>query len=290
MMKEQNTIKSATDPGGKKKSIPQEPASQGIWSGTISFSLVAIPVRLVKSVEPGRVSFHLLHNRDYSPLERKMFCPEEEKIVPPDEIVRGYEIQPGKHILVTGEELESVSPDRSRTIEITEFIDIREVDPIYYDHPYFLVPLKGGEKSYSLLVESMRRTNKAGLAKFVLDEREYVVLIVSRDNALAMSTLHYSDEILPMALVAAEASDEEINIVKKSIKAMMTDFAPEKYSNNRRQKLLDIVNKKVKKKSEVKAPEVEEEEKAEGMADLMTALEKSMRTVKKNGPIKHGKN
>jgi DNA end-binding protein Ku len=290
MMIKTSKAKAANDAAKKSEAALREPALQGMWSGTISFSLVAIPVRLVKSVEPGRVSFHLLHNKDFSPLERRMFCPEEEKIVPPDEIVRGYEIEPGKHILVTGEELESVSPDRSRTIEITEFIDIREVDPIYYDHPYFLVPLKGGEKSYSLLAECMRRTNKAGLAKFVLDEREYVVLILSRDGALAVSTLHYSDEILPMAPVAAEASDEEINIVKKSIKPMMADFTPEKYSNGRRQKILDIVNKKARKKDEVEAPEIEEEEKAEGMADLMTALEKSMHAVKKGGPVKHGKN
>ena len=199
MMIKTTKAKAANDAAKKNEAALREPALQGMWSGTISFSLVAIPVRLVKSVEPGRVSFHLLHNKDFSPLERRMFCPEEEKIVPPDEIVKGYEIEPGKHILVTGEELESVSPDRSRTIEITEFIDIREVDPIYYDHPYFLVPLKGGEKSYSLLAECMHRTNKAGLAKFVLDEREYVVLILSRDGALAVSTLHYSDEILPMA-------------------------------------------------------------------------------------------
>src|SRR5512135_2862238 len=172
-------------------------AVQGIWSGTVSFSLVAIPVRLVKAIEPGRISFRLLHNKDYSPLARRMFCPEEEKMVPPDEIVRGFEIAPNKYILMTEEELESVSPERSRTIEIVEFIDMKEVDLIYFDHPYYLVPSKGGEKAYQLLVEVMRRTHKAGLAKFVLAEREYLVAVASRDGALVMTTLHYSDEILP---------------------------------------------------------------------------------------------
>src|SRR5512135_127525 len=114
-------------------------AAQGIWSGTISFSLVAIPVRLVKAVEAGRVSFHLLHSKDYARLARKMFCPEEQVTVPPDEIIRGYEIVPGKYILLTDEELESVSPERSRTIEIVDFIDRRAMDPIYCDHPYYLV-------------------------------------------------------------------------------------------------------------------------------------------------------
>src|SRR5512144_2056076 len=110
-------------------------AVQGIWSGTISFSLVAIPVRLVKAIEPGHVSFHLLHNKDYSRLSRKMFCSAENIMVPPDEVVRGYEIVPGKYLVMTDEELESVSPERSRTIEIVDFVDAREVDPLYFDHP-----------------------------------------------------------------------------------------------------------------------------------------------------------
>ena len=136
-------------------------ALQEIWNGTVSFSLVAIPVKLVRAVEPGRVSFHMLHSKDHSPLARRMYCPAEEKIVPVDEIIRGHEIGPDKYIVVTDKELESVSPERSRTIEITEFIDINEVDPVYYDHPYYLVPSKGGEKAYRLLVEVMRRTNKS---------------------------------------------------------------------------------------------------------------------------------
>jgi DNA end-binding protein Ku len=284
-MKNPGKIRSARYIGKQDESLSREMPSQGIWTGTVSFSLVAIPVRLVKAVEPGRVSFHLLHTKDYSPLERKMFCPEEEKMVPSEEIIRGFEIEPGKHVVVTDEELESVSPDRSRTIEIAEFIDIKEVDPIYYDHPYFLVPLKGGEKSYRLLAESMQRTKRAGLAKFVLDDRECIVLITSRDGALAASTLHYRDEILSgdaMAPAIDGASDEEENIMKKKIKGMMTDFAPERYSNDRRKRLLDMINKKVKKRAEVEAPEVGEEEETEGMADLMTALEKSMHKVKKS--------
>src|SRR5512137_191180 len=123
-----------------KLPAPGGQAGQTLWSGTISFSLVAIPVHLVKAVEPGRVSFRLLHSTDYSPLLRKMVCPKEGKVVPPDEIVRGYEIGPDRYIPITDREFESVSPERSRTIEIVEFIDMAEVDPIYFDHPYYLVP------------------------------------------------------------------------------------------------------------------------------------------------------
>jgi DNA end-binding protein Ku len=261
-----------------------EGALQGIWSGTISFSLVAIPVQLVKAAEPGRVSFRMLHSRDYSPLLRRMVCPEEEKIVPTDEIIRGYELGPGKYILITDEELESVSPERSRTIEIVEFIDMKDVDPIYYDQPYYLVPLKGGEKSYRLLVEVMSRANKAGLAKFVLGEREYLVAVKSTGRALSLITLHYSDEILPDEGIAPEEGKmepEEKSRMKKIIKGMTADFNPDKFADERREKILEILKKKAKRTAPVEAPEVEEEE-GEGPVDLIAVLEKSMRKVKKN--------
>ncbi len=259
-------------------------AVQGIWSGTISFSLVAIPVRLVKAIEPGRISFRLLHNKDYSPLARKMFCPEEERMVPADEIIRGYEIAPDQYILMTEEELESVSPERSRTIEIVEFIDAEEVDPIYYDHPYYLIPSKGGEKAYRLLAEVMRRTNKAGLAKFVLAEREYLVAVTSRDGALALTTLHYNDEILAgdgLSPKKRKIMAEDQSLLKKSIEHMIKDFDPGKYANQRRKKLLNLLEAKAKEKPPVEAPVVQEDE-GEGPADLVAALEESMRKVKES--------
>jgi DNA end-binding protein Ku len=213
-----------------------------------------------------------------------MLCPEDEMIVSTEEIIRGYEIEPGRHIMISDEELESVTPERSRTIEIAEFIDINEVDPIYYDHPYFLVPLKGGEKAYRLLAESMQKTGKAGIAKFVLDEREYFVIIKNKDGALEVSTLHYKDEILPYDDTGKEKvkfSDEEKNGIKKIIKEMTEEFTPEKYSDMRREKLLDILKKKMEKKEEVEAPETEEEKTSEGMVDLMEALQESMSKMKR---------
>ena len=256
----------------------------GIWSGTISFSLVAIPVQLVKAVEPGRVSFHLLHSKDYSPLTRKMFCPQEEVLIPPDEIIRGYEIGPGQYLPITDEELESLSPERSRTIEIVEFIDMQEVDPIYFDHPYYLVPAKGGEKAYALLAEVMRRTNKAGLARFVLHEREYLVAVKSTEGALALVTLHYHDEILPAEDIepaAGKIDAAETSRLKQSIEKMLTDFKPGRYADERRQRLMDLLKEKAKETAPVEAPVVEEAEGA-GPPDLIAALEESMRQVKQN--------
>lgn len=257
--------------------------AQAIWSGTISFSLVAIPVQLVRAVEPGRVSFRLLHGKDHSPLLRRMVCPKEGKIVPPGEIVRGYEIGPDKYILVSDGELESVSPERSRTIEIVEFIDMAEVDPLYYDHPYYLLPAKGGEKAYRLLVEVMRRTGKAGLAKFVLAEREHLVAITSRGGALCLITLHYSDEILPAGAgaPAREAVEpREAERLKQTIAAMRADFVPARYADGRRQKILRLLRRKVKEQAPVEAPAIEGEA-GEAPPDLIAALEESMRALKK---------
>ena len=261
-----------------------ETAGQTIWSGTISFSLVAIPVHLVKAVEPGRVSFRLLHSTDYSPLLRRMVCPEDGKIVPPDEIVRGYEIGPDKYILITDEELASVTPERSRTIEIVEFIDMAEVDSVYYDHPYYLIPAKGGEKAYQLLVEVMRRTKKAGLAKFVLGEREYLVAVKSIEGALSLITLHYCEEILSDEEIVPDKGSvepEEKNRMKKTIGKMAADFNPDKYADERRKKIMKLLKKKEKEQVPVESPEIDEEAR-EGPADLVAALEESMRKVKRN--------
>ncbi len=175
-----------------------------------------------------------------------------------------------------------MSPERSRTIEIVEFIDTQEVDPIYYDHPYYLVPAKGGEKAYRLLVEVMRRTNKAGMAKFVLHEREYLVAVKSTEGALALITLHYHDELLPQEDIktAAEKIDaEEQSRLKQNIKQMMEDFNPGKYADDRRKRLLALLKQKEKDQGRVEAPVVEEAAGA-GPPDLIAALEESMRQMK----------
>jgi DNA end-binding protein Ku len=253
-----------------------------IWTGTLSFSLVAIPVQVVKAVEPGRISFRTLHRKDFSPLSRRMFCPQENIEVPLEEIVRGYEIGPDSYVVVTDEELESVAPDRSRSIEIAEFVEMSEIDPIYLDHPYYLVPARGGEKSYRLLVEILARGQKAGLAKFVLHEREYFVAICSAEGALALITLHYSDEILTatdLAPMTAESDTRDKGRVKKVIGGMLTDFDPNRFADQRREKLAALLKKKIKEKTPVTAPEAEATE-GEGPADLIAALEESMRQVK----------
>jgi DNA end-binding protein Ku len=269
------------------KGVKEGSARQGLWSGTISFSLVAIPVRLVNAVEPGRVSFRMLHGKDYAPLLRRMYCPAEEKIVPPEEIIRGYEIAADKYVTVTDEELESLSPERSRTIEILEFIDLKEVDPLSFDRPYYLFPAKGGEKAYRLLVEVLRRTGKAGLATFVLADREHLVAVKSEGDALCLITLHYGGDILPAEGLAPKKETIESGakrLVQKEIKKIIADFTPEKYADLRRKKLVEYLRKKAEATAPVEGPAVEgREARAEGPGppDLVAALREAMQAMKK---------
>lgn len=252
-------------------------AGPGIWSGTISFSLVAIPVRLVRGVSSGRVSFHLLHAGDYARLARRMYCPKEDALVPPEEIVRGFELPSGRCLPVTEEELESVSPERSRTIEILEFVDADAIDPLYRNRPYYLVPLKGGEKAYRLLAEAMSRTGKAGLARLVLAEREHLVAVSSREGALALTTLHYAEELVPVASPDAEPGKPDEGLkeaMKASILGMEARFDPARHADERRRKLLALLERKAAESVYVQAPPAEEE--TAGPPDLMAALEEAM--------------
>ncbi|MHB8109271.1 MAG: non-homologous end joining protein Ku [Syntrophorhabdaceae bacterium] len=256
-------------------------AIHSIWTGTITFSLVAIPVQLVKAVKAGRISFRMLHTKDYSPLSRTMICPDEDKIVPPDEMVRGFEIGPEKFIVITEEELESVSPERSRAIEIVDFIDIAEVDPVFYDRPYYLVPAKGGEKAYGLLVKVMKQTQRAGIARFVLGEREYLVLIRSTGEALSLITLHYNDEIVSENDIVsgeAEAPAKDGDVMGETVRKMKAAFKPDKYANERKKKIAGLLGKKAKEKT-VESP-VTGDEAPEGPEDLVSVLQESVRKVK----------
>jgi len=255
---------------------------QSIWTGTISFSLVAIPVHLLKAVRTGRVAFRMLHAKDYSPLVRAFYCPAEEKIVPPEEIVRGYETGPEEYIEITREELDSVSPERSRTIEIVDFVDLGDVDPVYYDRPYYLVPARGGEKAYALLVQVMLRTKKAGIARFVLGEREYLVLVRVARTALSLVTLHYSDEILSEALTIPDeggAAVDERNLMVRTIREMEAGFEPGKYADERRRKIVALLGKKTEIEAPVEAL-LPGDETGDGPADLVALLQESVRKLK----------
>lgn len=256
-------------------------ALQGMWSGTISFSLVAIPVQLVKATTSGRISFRLLHATDYAPLTRRMFCPRHGEPVPPDEIVKGYEIAPEHYLTVSDEELESLTPQRSRTIEILEFNPLHDIDPLYFDHPYYLVPRKGGEKAYQLLAEAMEQTGRAGLARFVLADREHLVAVRSSGGVLSLVTLHYHEELLAEdAAVPDRAAAKDVKErIRTDIAALSAAFEPARYADSRRAKLMEMIERKLREEPPVEAPPATTAE-GEGPPDLVAALEDIMRAMR----------
>ena len=256
-----------------------------LWSGTISFGLVAVPVQMLPAVRSHRSALRMLHDADHAPLQRKMLCPQENVFVHPEHIVRGFEIEPGKHVVVRESELEDLEPTRSKTIEIDSFVDLAEVDPVYFERPYYLMPT-GAEKPYRLLVEALAATNRVGIAKFVLHDREHLVGIRSIGGALCLLMMHFADEIRPADEIApaeGEAEAEDVKAVAAAIEKLAGPFEPDRYGDDYQKRVEKLVARKRKKQGTVKSPVAaeaasdEEEAAAAGEApDLLAVLEQSL--------------
>ncbi len=259
-------------------------APRSIWSGTVSFGLVAIPVSIVPAVREKRVAFHLLHDADGARLKRRLFCPEDEHFIHPEHVVRGYEVEPEKYVVVREDEFEKLEPERSRTIEIQEFVDLNAIDSRFYDRTYYLVP---GQvpKPYALLVQALAETAKVGIGKFVMHSREKFVAIRSLENALCLFTLHFAAEMVSGEELMPknnELTKKEIAEAKKLVKEMKTDFEPDNYPDMYREKALNLIEKKRKNNQVVTAPEeAEPEEETGDPEELMEALQKSLQQAKK---------
>src|SRR5512141_2606378 len=171
--------------------------ARAIWSGSISFGLVNIPVKLFSAVSQKEVRFHMLHDADGGRINLKRFCSLEEKEVPYEHVVKGYELSRGRYVTVTSEELEAADPRGARTIEIEDFVEMTEIDPVYYDQTYYLAPDRGASKAYGLLLEAMRASGKVGIARVVLRTKQALCCLRPMGDALAVSTMNYADEIVP---------------------------------------------------------------------------------------------
>lgn len=261
--------------------------ARSLWSGTVSFGLVAIPVGIVTAIRPQKIAFHLLHDEDHTRLERKMFCPQHNSFVHSEHIVKGYPINGDNYVVVSQDEINSLEPQRSQTIEITDFVELDAIDPVYYDHPYYLEPRKGGQKPYMLLARALEKVRKAGIATFVMHDREYLVAVRSINGALCLITLHYPDDISdPGDIVptGTKADVKQVNELANKINKISTKFEPEKYINDYQQKLRMLMEKKVEQGNIVESPHIaegEEEEEEEQPPDLMAALEKSLKKAQK---------
>jgi DNA end-binding protein Ku len=253
-----------------------------IWSGAISFGLVNVPVKLYSAVSSKDVRFHQLDAKTNARIRQKRVSQVSGEEVPFDQIIKGYELGPDTYVPITPEELESLDPKATKSIDIEDFVDLDTIDPVYYERPYYLVPDKGGAKAYALLREAMRETNKVGVARMVLRTKQYLAAIRPKGHALVLETMYFADEVVPddeldLPRDEVEVSEREEKMARQLIDSLSTDFEPDKYRDEYRERVLDLIEQKASGQEIVVEEPTEEPTK---VVDLMAALEASLAAVK----------
>ena len=264
-----------------------------IWTGSISFGLVNVPIKLFSAVSAQDVRFHQLRRSDGSRIRQKRVSAADGEEVPYTEIVKGYEIAPDQYVVIEPEELDALDPRTTQTIDIEEFVDLDQIDPIFYEHPYYLVPDKRAEKAYLLLAEAMSRANKVAIARFVMRTKQYLAAVRpmppqdgQTSPVLVLSTMLYADEVVPAAnldLPGGEDGDvtiapRELEMAESLIESLTApDFAPEKYHDTYREQVLALIDAKAAGET-VTAPAAPDT--GARVVDLMAALEASVKAAK----------
>jgi DNA end-binding protein Ku len=254
-------------------------AARSIANASISFGLVTVPVRIYPAVRASAgLSFHLLHGKDHARLKQQYVCPEDDEVVPRSEMVKGFEYKKGQYVVFTEEELEALDEKATGGIEITEFVPASAVDPVYYEHTYYLGPDKGGEKAYALLARAMAGLGEVALAKYAARGKSHVVLVRSTGDRLSMQQLYNSDEVRDVTEVPVEArrsTEAEVKLARQLIEQITSQsFHPEKYENEVRKRIEALIAEKLEGK-DITARRPEEKPPAE-VVDLMEALKRSL--------------
>jgi DNA end-binding protein Ku len=260
--------------------------ARALWSGSLSFGLVNVPVQLFSAVRDQDLHFRQLHEKDGSPIETRRFCSAEDAEVPFEEVGHGYELDSGKEVVLSDEELSAAAPRKTRTIDIEAFVDLADVDPVYFDHPYFLLPegeAEGTRRAYQLLVDVMQSTERAALGRFVLRTKEYLVAVRVRDDLLSLTTMRFHDEVRPTKPVPGggrKPAKERLDRAVTLIEAMSVDWDPASYEDRYRERLLEVIERK-KKGKRITVPDDQDE--PSPIPDLMAALERSLAQAQGKG-------
>jgi len=265
-----------------------------MWTGAISFGLVTVPVKLYSAINRKSVRFHQLSGRSGVRITQKRIDPQSGEEVPYEDIVKGYEIAPDRYVLIEPGELEALEPKKTRTIEIEDFVELSQIDPVFYDHPYYLAPGPGGAKPYRLLLEAMRETGKVAIARVVIRSKESLVAIRPMGEALGMATMIFADEVLPTEDLdeVAEAArlkttKRELDIAKQLVDSLAGEFDPGRYTDTYRQEVLALIERKAAGKAIAVQPEPEQL--AQPAPDLMSALKASLDAVRAREDAAAGK-
>jgi len=253
-------------------------ALRPLRNATISFGLVAIPVRFYTATKSEDVHFNLLHASCGTRVNRKWWCPHHEKIVDSDELIRGYAISKSKYVTFTDEEIETLETDDDRALEITEFVDLHEIDPLFFEKAYFLGPSPGGGKTYRLLSQAMKKQDKVAVARWVAAGKEHLVVLRPYDKGLVLHTMYYADEVRDFSAIDLEsspASEKEVKLAEMLIDELTEKkFDPLAFKDEYRKRLLDRI--RAKSKGKAIEPEEKEEEKGGEVIDIMEALRRSL--------------
>jgi DNA end-binding protein Ku len=261
--------------------------ARSIWTGAISFGLVTVPVKLYSAVNRKTVRFHQLSGKTGVRISQRRVDPSTGDEVPYEEIVKGFEITPDRYVVIEPGELESLEPKKTKTIEIEDFVELSDIDPIFYDHPYYLAPGTGGAKPYRLLLDAMRDSGRVAIARVVIRSKEQLVALrpMREDNVLGMSTMLFADEVVDPqsidelgAAEEIETTDRELDIAKQLIESLGGPFEPDKYRDEYRDEVLSLIERKAAGEEIAVQPAAEEEE--EPVPDLMAALKASLDAVR----------
>src|SRR3954447_15628036 len=267
---------------------------RSIWTGAISFGLVTVPVKLYSAVQRKTVRFHQLDAENGVRIAQKRVNPTTGEEVPYERLVKGYEISPDRYVLVDPGELEALEPVKTRTIDIEDFVDLSEIDPVFYDHPYYLAPGAGGAKPYRLLLEAMAETGKVAIANVVIRSKQHLVAVRPQGSVLGMATMLYPDEIVDPERIdeipdaeEVSATAKELQIAKQLVESLAGPFEPEKYRDTYRDEVLALIERKAAGEEIAVQPVAEEEPAA--VPDLMAALQASLDQVRGGGEEKKPK-
>jgi DNA end-binding protein Ku len=259
---------------------------RAIWKGNISFALVSIPISLFSATRRNELSFHYLHKKDMSPVSYKRFCDTEDVEVPWEEITKGYEYEKGQYVEITDEDLDKADIELTKTIQIVEFVSEDEIDPLYFDKPYYLEPQKGGERAYGLMREALAQSKRVGIAKVVLKSREHLAAVKTIGNMMTLQTMRFAHEIVDAGSLnlpeKVEISKKEMDLANTLIDSMSDKFDPRKYKDDYYDKVLEIIQMKVQGVT----PAIPTG-KAKGptkVVDLMEVLKQSLKETGKKGP------
>ncbi|HET9105491.1 MAG TPA: Ku protein [Solirubrobacteraceae bacterium] len=254
--------------------------ARAIWTGAISFGLVNVPVKLFSATSPKTVRFHQLSAKTGTRIKQKRVDPSTGDEVSFDEIVKGYELSPDRYVLIDPDELDALDPKATKTIDIEEFVDLVDIDPIYYDHSYYLAPTTGGAKAYRLLLDAMREAGKVAIGRVVIRSKQQLCALRPTGDVITMSTMLFGDEVLAPdrideldGLSEAEASERELKMAQQLIASLSADFDPAKFKDDYRERVLDLIEKKAAGEEIAVQPQAEEPAAA---PDLMAALEASL--------------